>query len=340
MKINPDYKEYKKNPLNKKPFTTFKLPEEVENDFNEYLNAFPNRNKAMLEIIIDVLNSKCTERKYYNIDVVSIFPYYFEEERTNKGLYLAAKDNYLIGRDGLTNDSSSIILNNDTYLNPSKLLDEEDFVNMLNNHYFTDSGIKPIIDFLHLNEWINDYSYSKDFYFYLGYSLVYFKVNNFLDEFIDNEYKTANDTHKGIGYYFNNYGDPYFYVYDWKFNEDSDFELLDIGLITETEFKALILNSTNEELKQFLKGFKDLNSYEESVSDVSEDSMIEELELENMELRKQIDMLNDLVETLQEENESLKLSKVDLFNEGYDKGKDEIKESIRNVIREITKEYK
>lgn len=336
-KINPDSKEYKRTPLNDKPFTTFKLPEEVQKDFNEYLKAFPNRNKGMMEIIIDVLNSKCTERKYYNIDVVSIFPYTFYDEKLNKGLYLAAKDNYLISRDGLTVNSSSIILNNETYLNPSKLIGTEDFSNMLNNGYFTDSGIEPI-DFLYMKECILEYSLSNDFNFnYDGYSLVYFKINNFLDEFIDNEYKTANDTHKGIGYYFSDYDVPYFYVYDWKFNDNSDFELLDIGLISENEFKALILNSSNDELKQFLKGFKDLSSYEEAISDVSVDSKIDELKKENMELRRQLDILEDFVETIQEENSSLKLENVELYQKGYDKGKDETEESIRNKFRETLK---
>lgn len=339
-KINPYYKEYKKrSPLVQKPNYTFKLPEEVKEDFDEYLKAFPNLNKAMLELIIEILNSKCTERKYYNIDVVSILPYDFEEERINKGLYLSSKDNYLIGNDGLIVNSSSIILNNDIYLNPSKMIDTEDFSNMLNNGYFTYSGIEPI-DFIYLNECIHEYYLSNDFNFIYGYSLVYFKINNFLDEFIDNEYKTANNTHKGIGYYISDYKVLYFYVYDWKFDEESNFELLDIGLVSENEFKALILNSSNDELKQFLKGFKDLGSYEEAISDVPEDSQIEELMKENMELRKQLDILEEFNETLQEENESLKLNKVDLFKEGYDKGKDETEESIKNRFREILKENK
>ena len=338
-RINPDSKDYKRNPLNDKPFTTFKLPVEVQEDLNEYIKAFPNRNKAMMEIIIDVLNSKCTERKYYNIDVVSILPYDFEEERTNKGLYLSSKDNYLISRDGLTVNSSSIILNNEIYLNPSKRIDTEDFSNMLNNGYFTDSGIEPI-EFLYLKECIQEYYLMNDFNFVFGYSLVYFKINNFLDEFIDNEYKTANDTHKGIGYYVSDYEDLYFYVYDWKFDEESNFELLDIGLISENEFKALILNSSNDELKKFLKGFKDLSSYEEAISDVSEDYQIERLMEENRELRRQLNFLEEFNETLQEENQFLKEESVDLFKEGYDKGKDETEESIRNRFREIIKENK
>ena len=42
-KRNPYYKEYKKNPLVKKPHYTFKLPEEVKADFDEYLRKNPFR---------------------------------------------------------------------------------------------------------------------------------------------------------------------------------------------------------------------------------------------------------------------------------------------------------
>lgn len=340
-RINPNYKEYKRTPLNDKPFTTFKLPEEVQKDFNEYLKAFPNRNKGMMEIIIDVLNSKCTERKYYNIDVVSILPVPYTDENSKIGCFIAGKDNYLMEREGLSINSSSIILNNETYLNPSKELSLEDFSVMLNNNHFTDSEIEPVeFDVIEeFEEYIQEHYYLEGFNFYNGFSLVHFKINNFLDEFIDNEYKISNGNHKGLGYFKLNYIEELcFFSYEWKFKEDFSFELVDVVYIDETEFKALILNSSNDELKQFLKGFKDLSSYEEAISDVPVDSKIDELKKENMELRRQLEILEDYVETVQEENVSLKLENTELYQEGYDKGKDETEESIRNRFREILKE--
>ena len=324
---NPFYKEYKKNPLVPKPHYTFKLPEEVKADFDEYLKAFPNPNKAMLELVIEILNSKCTERKYFNIDVISILPYTYLNEKLNKGLYLADKDNYLIEREGLPNDSSSIILNNDTYLNPSKEIVLEDFSTMLNNNHFTGSGIEPI-DYLYLEEAIEEYYLSNDFSFE-GYSLVHFKINNFLDDFIDNEYKTANGNHKGIGFFNSNFYDELsFFTYDWKFDKGFDFELIDVRLISENDFKALILNSSNEDLKQFLKDFKDLSSYAVVPSNVSE---IDELKQRVKDLQNELDEVYKYADLLKEENQFL-------YAKGYEQGKDETEESIRNRFRELVKD--
>ena len=326
-KRNPYYKEYKKNPLVKKPHYTFKLPEEVKADFDEYLKAFPNPNKAMLELVIEILNSKCTERKYFNIDVLSILPYTYLNEKLNKGLYLAAKDNYLIEREGLPNDSSSIILNNETYLNPSKEIDLEDFSTMLNNNHFTGSGIEPI-DSLYLEEAIEEYYLSNDFSFE-DYSLVHFKINNFLDEFIDNEYKTANGNHKGIGFFNSNFYDELsFFTYEWKFDKGFNFELIDVRLINESDFKALILNSSNEDLKQFLKDFKDLSSYAAVPSNLSE---IDELKQRVKDLQNELDEVYKYADMLKEENQFL-------YAKGYEQGKDETEESIRNRFRELVKD--
>ena len=325
-KRNPYYKEYKKNPLVKKPVYSFKLPEDVKEDFDEYLKAFPNPNKAMLELIIDILNSKCTERKYFNIDVISILPYTYLNEKLNKGLYLAVKDNYLIEREGLPNDSSSIILNNETYLNPSKEIDLEDFSTMLNNYHFTGSGIEPI-DYLYLEEAIEEYYLSNDFSFE-DYSLVHFKINNFLDEFIENEYKAANGNHKGIGYFQSKFYDELsFFTYEWKFGKDFSFELVDIGLISENDFKALILNSSNEDLKQFLKDFKDLSSYAAVPSNVSE---VDDLKQRVKNLQNELDEVYKYADLLKEENQFL-------YEKGYEQGKDETEESIRNRFRELVK---
>jgi len=320
---NPYYKEYSKAPSLEKPVYSFKLPKDVQKDFNEYLKAFPNVNKAMLELVIEILNSKCTERKYFNIDVLSIFPDTYSDEKINKGLYLAAMDNYLIEREGLANNTSSIILNNDTYLNPSKELDLEDFSTMLNNNHFTDSGIEPI-EYLYLEAAIEEY-YLLHGYQFEDYSLIHFKINNFLDEFIDNEYKSANGNHKGIGYFESYYDEISFFSYEWKFEEDFSFKLIDVRLINENEFKSLILNSSNDELKQFLKDFKDLSSYAAVSSNVPES---EELKQKIKDLQNELQEVYKYSEMLKEENQFL-------YEKGYEQGKDETKESIRNRFKEL-----
>ena len=306
---NPFYKEYKKNPLVPKPHYTFKLPEEVKADFDEYLKAFPNPNKAMLELVIEILNSKCTERKYYDIDVVCILPLVYDLEKENIGLILAVKDNYYNRTKRFTTNSSSIILNNETYLNPSKEIDLEDFSTMLNNSYFTDSGIEPI-DYKYLEESIQEYYLSNDFNFE-DYSLVHFKINNFLDEFIENEFQTKNKTHIGLGYFKSNFIDKLsYYIYEWKFDRAFNFEMLNVRLVSEENFNILIANSSNEDLKQSLKDFKDSSPYSTD-SSITEEDEVEELKKMNRELIKTISYLEDMNKDLQEENKSLRTSDIE-----------------------------
>lgn len=314
---NPFFKERVETPLNEKVIG-FKLSDEIKEDFLKYIGlAYPNKNKALNDIILNLLNSRCIERKYFNIDVVAICPYVFDSEKLNKCLYLSSKDSYLISRNKAIKNSSSIILNNELYLNPSKWIDLEDYTNMVNNNDFTDSKIEPI-DNIYMSDCILEYAYSKDYNFYKGYSLLHFKINNFLDEFINKEFQTPNRNHKGIGYYISDHDVLSFYVYEWKFKDNYEFELLDINLISEEEFKSLILNSSNDELKQFLKGFKDLSSYEEAISDVPEGSEIEELKKENMKLKLALDISENLIETLKEENQDLKFKYTNLNNKFID----------------------
>ena len=326
MNNKPDSKEYKRSPRNNN--YSFRLSNAVSKDFDKYLKAFPNTNKAMLEIIIDVLNSKVFERKYYNIDVVSIFPNVYDEEESKLCCFLSVKDNYLIERERLTNNPSSIISNNKTYLNPSKELSLEEFSTMLNNNHYTYSGINPI-DYIHLEEAIQTYYLDNDFHFE-DYSLVEFKVNNFLDEFVDNEYKLPNGNHKGIGYFIPKYYDvPSYFVYEWKFKEDLSFELLNVELIDEDLFNSLIVNSSNDKLKQFLKDFIQNNvPEEEAVVDVSE--ILEQYKRENRELRKERDLLRNANDSLKEQHEKY-LKEIDTVNKRVEKV-EELTEVVRKIM--------
>lgn len=327
---NPFYKEYKKSPLSNKAYASFKLPEEVQNDFNNYIEmVYPNRNQAMIDLIINLLNSKSTERKYFNIDVVSIFPYIYEDEKSKICCFLSSKDNYLIERKGLDVNPSSINLNNETYLNPSKELSLEEFSTMLNNNHFTDSGIEPI-ELNYLKEAIQEYYLLNDYNFY-DYTLVHFKINNFLDEIVDGEFKAANGNHKGIGYYKANSLDGFvFYTYEWKFNEDFSFDLVDISIISEDNFKSLILNSSNDELKRFLKDFKDLSSYPSAPS--MEVNEIDELKEVNSMLKRRISELESFNMQLQEENKDLRDYNIELYQENKDSEKID---ELRNLVKSI-----
>ena len=322
----PDSKDYKISSKNHN--YSFRLPYSVKKDFDNYLKAFPNTNKAMLEIIIDVLNSKVFERKQYNIDVVSIFPNTYDEEESKIGCFLSVKDNYLIERERLTNNPSSNISNNKTYLNPSKELSLEEFSTMLNNKHFTDSGIEPI-EFIYLEEAIQEHYLNNDFHFE-DYSLVEFKINNFLDEFIDNEYKLPNGNHKGIGYYIPKYYDvPSFFVYEWQFREDLSFELVNVELISEDRFNFFILNSSNDKLRQFLKDFKKENVPEEE-STVECADILEQYKIENRELRKENDLLKTVNESMKENHEKY-LRELDHANAKAEKV-DELKSLVNKII--------
>ena len=340
MNNKPDSKDYKRTSLNHN--YSFRLPYAVKKDFDKYLKAFPNTNKGMLEIIIDVLNSKVFERKYYNIDVVSIFPNAYDEEESKIGCFLSSTDNYLIEREQLTNIPSSSISNNKTYLNPSKELSLEEFSTKLNKNHFTDSGILPI-DFIYLEGAIEDYYHDQDFHFE-DYSLVMFKVNNYLDEFIENEYQLPNGNHKGIGYFIPKYYDvPSYFVYEWKFNEDLSFELLNVELIDEDRFKSYIVNSSNDKLNLFLKDFIQNNvPEEEAVVDVSE--ILEQYKRENRELMKERDRIKknrdswkEQYEKLKNANDSLKeqhekyLTEIDISNKKTEKV-DELTKLVKQIM--------
>lgn len=326
MNNKPDSKDYKRTSLNHN--YSFRLPYSVKRDFDKYLKAFPNTNKGMLEIIIDVLNSKVFERKYYNIDVVSIFPNAYDEKESKICCFLSSKDNYLIERERLTNNPSSSISNNKTYLNPSKELSLEEFSTMLNNNHFTDSGILPI-DLIYLEEAIQEHILLNDFHFE-DYSLVMFKVNNYLDEFIENEYQLPNGNHKGIGYYIPKYYDlPSYFVYEWKFNEDLSFELLNIEIIDGDKFKYLIVNSSNDKLNQFLKVFLQNNLPEEE-STVEESEILEQYKRENRELKKENDLLKNANESLKEQHEKY-LKEFDISNKKTEKV-DELTKLVKQIM--------
>ena len=61
MNNKPDSKDYKRTSLNHN--YSFRLPYAVKRDFDKYLKAFPNTNKGMLEIIIDVGQKKQSQKK-------------------------------------------------------------------------------------------------------------------------------------------------------------------------------------------------------------------------------------------------------------------------------------
>ena len=80
MKSNSIF--FKKRELTQKKIVkSVNMPEDVEKDYNKHFKSLKpelinkkngklNDNQALLNLIIDYLNTKCLERKQYNIDVL------------------------------------------------------------------------------------------------------------------------------------------------------------------------------------------------------------------------------------------------------------------------------
>ena len=66
---NPYYKKREEAPLNNDTIS-FKLPDEIKTDFINYIEiAYPNKNQALKDIVLNFLNSKCIERKTFKITI-------------------------------------------------------------------------------------------------------------------------------------------------------------------------------------------------------------------------------------------------------------------------------
>lgn len=307
--MNPYYKERKVKPLLRSGLS-FGLSKEVKADFDDYIErTYPNLsfNQSMNHIILDLLNTRCLERKYFNIDVVGIFPIYEEYDKLQDFInckYFASRDVYSINRNDLSlNTDSFVELKEWQYLNQSVQTTIGELYKVYNSDYFTDKLFDEplnVTDF-DLNEFVyvfeNSLNINEGFY-----EIIHFKVNNFLDDFIDGIYKSHSNRkwHMGIGYYSSENGNRYF-AYEWHFNNDMEFVMEHIDLISEDDFKGFIVNSSNEELKE---------NFENLIAPVNEEKSLEErnkeLEFINQSLQDDIMKRNELITYLNHENETLK----------------------------------
>lgn len=302
---NPYYKERKVKPLLRSGLS-FGLSKEVKADFDDYLErTYPNIsfNQAMNHIILDLLNTRCLERKYFNIDVIGVFPIYQDYDKLEDFIdckHFASRDVYSINRNDLsTNADRFMELKEYQYLNESVVISIEDLYKAYRMNYFTHKKLKASMIALDEFEFFFEESLEIS---NAHYTIVQFKVNNFLDDFIDGIYKSPSNRkcHMGIGYY--SYDDDYrYFVYEWYFDNDMDFKIQHISLISEDDFKATIDKSTNEELKE---EFENLNAPIDEEQTLEE--RVKELEHLNDKLNVDIMKITEILLLLQHENETLK----------------------------------
>lgn len=302
---NPYYKERKLKPLLRSGLS-FGLSKEVKEDFDDYIErTYPNIsfNQAMNHIILDLLNTRCLERKYFNIDVVGVFPIYQDYDKLEDFIdckHFASRDVYSINRNELSLNADMFSeLKEYQYLNESKVISIEDLYKAYRMKYFTYDRLKASMIALDEFEFFFEESLEIGNAYY---TIVQFKVNNFLDDFIDGIYKSPSNRkcHMGIGYY--SFEEEYrYFMYEWYFDNNMDFHIDHISLISEDDFKATIDKSTNEELKE---EFENLNAPIDEEQSLEE--RIKELEHLNDGLNENIMKITEMLLYTQHENETLK----------------------------------
>ena len=302
---NPYYKERKLKPLLRSGLS-FGLSKEVKEDFDDYIErTYPNIsfNQAMNHIILDLLNTRCLERKYFNIDVVGVFPIYQDYDNLEDFVickHFASRDVYSINRNELSLNADMFMeLKEYQYLNESKVISIEDLYKAYRMNYFTYNRLKASMialdEFEFFFEELLEISNAH-------YTIVQFKVNNFLDDFIDGVYKSPSNRkcHMGIGYY--SFEEEYrYFIYEWYFDNNMDFHIDHISLISEDDFKATIDKSTNEELKE---EFENLNA--PITEEQSLEERVKELSHLNDRLNEDILKITEMLIYTQHENETLK----------------------------------
>lgn len=302
---NPYYKERKLKPLLRSGLS-FGLSKEVKEDFDDYIErTYPNIsfNQAMNHIILDLLNTRCLERKYFNIDVVGVFPIYQDYDNLEDFVickHFASRDVYSINRNELSLNADMFMeLKEYQYLNESKVISIEDLYKAYRMNYFTYDRLKASMIALDEFEFFFEESLEIS---NAHYTIVQFKVNNFLDDFIDGIYKSPSNRkcHMGIGYY--SFEEEYrYFMYEWHFDNNMDFHIDHISLISEDDFKATIDKSTNEELKE---EFENLNA--PITEEQSLEERVKELSHLNDKLNEDILKITEMLIYTQHENETLK----------------------------------
>ena len=361
---NPYFKERDISKPNGK--ISFKLSDELYTDFNNYLEmAYPetirannskiNYSYAFRLLVPDILNSKCIERKSFKITVLAIYP---KTITTKEGLpcfYLGSRDNYLIERlNKEPNNLQGNQLNNKAFLPSSEEISIEEIIRLHQENYYTE---ERIIDKIlqqdkkyfkdNVEHYLEENVPEEALIEYTDFSFIKFEINNYLDEFIDNEFKSKlskvpnADVHTGLTYFKDEETNLiYYFVYEWLLYPDNQFKLLNMLSISERLFNKLIVNSSNTDLHSFLRDLKEGNV---EAIEVTEETKIEKLLKENKELQEELKLQKDYIRSLEESYEELKSNKnrlplamesEELFNLGYNEAKIDFKRNFNKVLHD------
>lgn len=361
---NPYFKERDISKPNAK--ITFKLSDELYTDFNNYLEmAYPetirdnnskiNYSYAFRLLVPDILNSKCIERKTFKINALAIFPKTISTKEGLPCFYIGSRDNYLIKRlnkepDNLRENQ----LNNKAFLPSSEELSVEEILRLHDENYFSDTVFinrllqqdrKYFKD--NVEHFIEETVPEESLVEYTDFSFIKFEINNYLDEFIDKEFKSKlskvpnADVHTGLTYFKDEETNLiYYFVYDWLFYPNNQFKLLNMLSISERLFNKLIIDSSNTDLHSFLRDLKEGNV---EAIEVTEETKIEKLLKENKELQEELKLQKDYIRNLEESYEELKSNKKrlplaieseELFNLGYNEAKIDFKRNFDKILHD------
>ncbi|MCQ2738125.1 MAG: hypothetical protein MJ224_05915 [archaeon] len=349
-KSNPFYKERVLSPLQNKS-KTLKLSSEVLKEYEKHFkNKYPeyikkdgslNDNQIITKLLLDYLNTQCLERKEFNIDVLIAV----DKFKRVKPVILAVRDDYDSLNRYYNKDITQYERLNREYLtkpkrftNLNELYEKYFKENYFTRTYFDKEAYKTYEKFETIIEASDLLEYN-----HYDYEYILFRVNNYLDEFINGSYKAvipkeeqnilgnaifalyklinylkeeAIEEHEGLGKVIATDTDIYF-TYTWFYKINSPytekFKLLNINIISEDKFNYLISKSTNKKLKEFLTVKTEYNTTNTVIN----------LENENTELKK---LLYKLIKDKKIEKEELKK-----IHENEIKNYEKI---IKNLIKE------
>lgn len=333
--MNPYFKDRKLNPVEDKPLAV-KFSSDVWRDFNlHFKDKYPNlikkngdlnKNQIITKVVIDYLNSQCLERKPFNIDLLLLLD--IEENYSLIGL----RDDYKIFKNNSQNEySESDRIVNEEFFESDKALQVEEAYKLISEDYFTEYYIsssdsdKPfnnIYEFTDYSEVNNPKTKNK---------LLHFRLNNYLDSFIDGVYKgrySDSNIHKGLSMIQNIKGDITYLSYLWFYClDDNKFKLESLEVLSEDDFISLVFNSDNEDLKDFIKSQKELKSEDLPTS-------------EEIEIHKLKERISELEVTLNNTEKNIK--KMSLENDNLKRQLNVYeadKEDSKNMVIDILKEH-
>lgn len=324
------YKERVLSPLEDNSLNV-KLSSAVLEDYNlHFKDKYPNlvnkkgklnNNQILTKIILNYLNSQCLERKAFNIDVLVML----HNEKTSDYTIVGFRDDYNINKNKSQGKYSPVerIANEDFFESDNNITLKKAY-NLLENDYLSEFTLP--YDSKHYENDLFYYDGSKDIDVLKLYikscveigedikdNFIHFRVNNYLDNFIDGVFKGYSDSnvHKGLTMiqledkviYFN---------YTWSYDLDNyAFNLLSLEVLSKEEFYSVVFNSTNEDLKAFVKSHEEvkaeyiptseevkLNQLEERIHDLENNVhkvkiQNEKLSLENSNLKRQLKVYED-----------------------------------------------